>query len=67
MKKKIKFWIILASGIILVSIITYLLVLLSIKKEEKNHLTIYGNVDIRQVDLGYLEKLQNYFMMKETR
>jgi len=53
MKKKIKIWIIVAIGIILVSVVSYLAIMLIIKNERKKHLTLYGNVDIRQVDLGF--------------
>lgn len=53
MKKKFKPWIIAFIGILLVCIIAYLTIMLIIRNEEKKHLTIYGNVDIRQVDLGF--------------
>ena len=53
MKKKIKLWLIVCIGILLVAIIGYLSYMVIIKKEEKKHLTLYGNVDIRQVDLGF--------------
>jgi HlyD family secretion protein len=53
MRKKIKLLILIVIGVVLIGIIAYLSFLLIVKKEEKKHLTIYGNVDIRQVDLGF--------------
>jgi HlyD family secretion protein len=53
MKKKIKLWIILAASLVTILLVTYLLVKFYKQAEEKNYLTIYGNVDIRQVDLGF--------------
>lgn len=53
MKKKIKLWIIIAVGLAIVLLVTYLLVIFYKQREEKKYLTIYGNVDIRQVDLGF--------------
>jgi len=53
MKKKIKLWIILLVSFFVIFCAIYLLAFLREKEEEKKYLTIYGNVDIRQVDLGF--------------
>ncbi len=53
MKKNIKGWIILSISAAVLIILIYFLVILFKKSEENKHLTIYGNVDIRQVDLGF--------------
>lgn len=53
MNRKIKLWIISTVAATALFVIGYLSYLLIVKEEEKNHLILYGNVDIRQVDLGF--------------
>lgn len=53
MKRKIKIWIIFSIAILVFLVISYLIYSLIMKEERKKHLTLYGNVDIRQVDLGF--------------
>lgn len=53
MKKRLKSFFVLIIGIVLIAIIAYLTIMLIMKKEQGKYLTLYGNIDIRQVDLGF--------------
>ena len=53
MKNKIKLLIYIGSIVVAIIGFIFLLVVWKEKKEEREFLTIYGNVDIRQVDLGF--------------